>query len=310
MSDTVARARTDPEADAATLATADLDLIGRVLDASNAALLVRVINTADHTEDPVDDGYAVYKPIRGERPLWDFPDGQLAYREVAAYLISRAGGWDITPPTVLRDGPHGQGSVQRWVTPIVGDIDDEVTDGHIDDEPSGASEGTTGRIGDPDGPVVIVVPRRELPDGWFPVLSGDLANGSPVVVAHADIPELASVAVFDAVLNNSDRKASHLLRDPSGKLWGVDHGVSLHRQDKLRTVLWGWAGEEIPEEDIARLDTLTEALQDWTGLRGDLEGLLTRAEIAALSQRVGALLRTGVFPSPHGEWPPVPWPPL
>src|SRR5690606_34022823 len=149
-------------------------------------------------------GHAVYKPVSGERPLHDFPLGSLARREVAAYRVSALGGWDLVPRTVLRDGPLGPGALQQWV----------------DRAPGGEDL--------PAGGLVAVVPPEELEPGWLPVVGARTEDGRPLLVVHADDPVLRSVTVLDAVLNNADRKASHLLRDASGRLWGIDHGLCLH----------------------------------------------------------------------------------
>lgn len=322
----------------ADLEQAQLELVGRLPEASNAALLVRV-RTAQT------DGFGMYKPIRGERPLWDFPDGQLAYREVAAYLLSAAGGWDVVPPTVLRDGPLGPGSLQRWVTanplaePDEADPAPDATPGVGANPGADAQRGARRHRSSKPGPVppagsaqasapaastrakaaqkppldVVLAPPRRVPAGYLPVLSAELANGRPIVIAHADTAELASVAVFDAVINNSDRQASHLLRDPDGRLWGVDHGVSLHTENKLRTVLWGWQGEALPAPDIERLSQLAQRLDarsDRYGLQDALAALLTPRELLALRRRIDSLLTSGVFPNPPEGWPSVPWPPL
>ena len=183
------------------LEEADVDVLGRLAAASNLALLVRV----GGAEGPL----AIYKPVLGERPLWDFPEGTLAAREVAAFVISATGGWDVVPETVLRAGPHGPGSLQRSVG------DPEV---------------------DPEHPVDVVAPNA-IPEGWLPVLHGEDPEGRPLVVVHEDSTAVRAVASFDAVINNSDRKVSHLVRE-GGDLRGFDHGVSLHEDAKLRTVLW------------------------------------------------------------------------
>ncbi|QGN59373.1 SCO1664 family protein [Nostocoides sp. HKS02] len=258
----------------ASLAEAELEVLGRLVDASNLALLVRVGGEPG--------ALAIYKPVAGERPLWDFPDGTLAAREVAAWAISAAGGWDIVPETVLRSGPHGLGSVQRWV----GDPETE-----------------------PEYAVSLVAPN-EIPAGWVPVLQGEDADGQPVVVVHEDSPATRSVAVFDAVINNSDRKGSHLVRE-GGALRGFDHGVSLHADDKLRTVFWGFAGQPLPSEELARLTTIHDAATDGESeLRGQLDTLISPAEVAALVQRCRALLDHAAYPKPSGQWPAIPWPPL
>ncbi len=269
----------------AALGSGDLDIVGRLADASNVAFLVRVSGR-----------HAIYKPVRGERPLWDFPDGNLASRELASHVLSSAGGWDLVPPTVLRDGPHGVGSVQDWIGPVPD------ARGHLDEQ---ARE--TGLIG--------VVPVAAVPEGWHVVMQGELADGSPVFVAHADDDRLRSLAVLDAVLNNSDRKGSHVLRgagcDPQGgaeRIWGIDNGLCLGVPDKLRTVLWGWADEPLPEVEVERCERLAEALEGET--RDILEELVTEQEIEALERRLDRLRRRATHPRPSPDWPSLPWPPL
>lgn len=283
------------------LATAELTVLGRLGEASNAVFLV----TVGHQEPAT---HGIYKPIAGERPLWDFPDGHLAHREVAAYLISAAGGWDLIPATVLREGPYGPGSLQHWVThrPTSGDpVEDGAAGG---DGPTGGNDVTSLESVSPD---IVIAPMGPAPEGYLPVLTGQLPDGTPVQVAHADRDDLAALAVLDAVLNNSDRKGSHVLRDRDGGLWGVDHGVSLHADNKLRTVLWGWQGQPIGAADQARLDRLARALSDPTDpLTSALEPLLTHDEITALTDRVHQLREGGRYPDPPHSWPSVPWPPL
>jgi len=224
----------------------DLTIEGRVVDASNATFYCAV--AADGRS-----AACVYKPIAGERPLWDFPDGTLAEREVAAYEVSAATGWLVVPPTVLRDGPAGPGMVQLWV-----DVDESVE-------------------------ISRLMRRR-------------------------DVAQLRRIAVYDAVINNADRKGGHLLPTPDGHVYGVDHGVSFHVEDKLRTVLWQWAGGRLPEEACAVLGMLREGLDGPLGER--LGELLTRREVRRTRQRVDRLLAAGRFPEPGDEWPPVPWPPI
>ncbi len=284
----------------------EVTVVGRLADASNGVLLVRVAGLGQSApgQGPR-SGYAVYKPIRAERPLWDFPDGTLADREVAACLIDRAGGWGVVPATVLRDGPRGPGSLQRWVGPPPLGIP-------LDPDALEDPDARRASRPPPDPRVVAVVATHDVEQTWLPVLPARLPDGTAVVVAHADTPELASIAVLDAVLNNTDRKGCHLLRDDDGSLWGIDHGVSLHAQDKLRTILWGWEGNPLPAEDVARLRRLRAALDEHgvRGLTARLRAHLTPAEIDALHLRVDRLLAGGIFPSPAPDWHAIPWPPL
>ncbi|MCP2257557.1 hypothetical protein LX15_001242 [Streptoalloteichus tenebrarius] len=246
-----------------------IEVRGRLVDASNATLFCEVSHDGVTAE-------AVYKPVRGERPLWDFPDGTLAGREVATYLVSAASGWDLVPPTVLRDGPFGPGMVQLWVDT------------------------------DPERELVDVVPPEKVPEGWRAVLRAHDRLGEPAVLAHADHPGVRRLAVFDVVVNNADRKGGHVLHGVDGSVYGVDHGICLHVEDKLRTVLWGWLGEPLPEEAVAVLRRLRE---DVDGALGEqLAEHLTRKEVQAVADRVDRLLAGGVFPAPSSEWPAIPWP--
>jgi len=216
---------------------------------------------------------------RGERPLWDFPDGTLAGREVAAYLLGAATGWACVPPTVLRDGPLGPGACQLWI-----------------DEP------------DDGGSLLGFVPADAVPDGWHPIMAARDTGGTPYVLAHADDPRLARLAVFDAVANNADRKGGHVLTDAGGQVYGVDHGVCFHVEDKLRTVLWGWIDEPVPDPTIEVLDKLRV---DLGGTLGEaLREHLTAGEVTAALARVQRLLGTRRMPAPSGDWPAVPWPPI
>jgi hypothetical protein len=219
-----------------------ITVTGRLVDASNATLFATI--ESDHTK-----GECIYKPIAGERPLWDFPDGQLAHREYAAFLVSELLGLHIVPPTVLRDGPFGIGMVQLWI-----DIDEEI----------------------------------------------NLAQ-----YFSQDDPQLRRMALFDAIINNTDRKIGHLLPDKSGHLYGCDHGVTFHSEYKLRTVLWQWAGEPLLEPEIL---ILQEAISKFAEIRMALKDYLTEEEIAALEYRIRELLESLIFPLPNPDWPSIPWP--
>ena len=249
----------------------EITVEGRLVDASNATLFCEIALDGDGAR-------CVYKPVAGERPLWDFPDGTLAGREVATYLLSEASGWQIVPPTVMRDGPFGPGMCQLWVD------------------------------ADPSVRLIDVVPPSRLPAGWLHVLDALGRGGQPVVLGHADDVRLRRMAVLDAVTNNADRKGGHVLPLDDGRLLGVDHGVSFHVESKLRTVLWGWAGDPLSGEETTILTRLGEQLDDDLG--SQLSPLLTRAEVRATRRRVDGLLADGRFPLPSEGWPSIPWPPF
>jgi uncharacterized repeat protein (TIGR03843 family) len=245
----------------------ELTLHGRIMPASNATFVGEVEGTQ-----------VVYKPIAGERPLWDFPDGSLAHREVAAYLVSEAVGWDVVPRTFLREGPHGRGMVQLWREP---------------EEQQAA---------------VTLVPDGAVPPGYRHVFDGVDQHDEPISLVHEDSLALRRMAVFDVVVNNADRKGGHVLEMADGHRYGVDHGVTFHTEPKLRTVLWGWAGEPLTDEEAAGVDALRAAL---TGDLGDaLEEHLTALEIERTLARCTRLAARGRFPEPHGDWPVIPWPPF
>ncbi len=223
----------------------ELRIIGQLWVSSNNAML-GTVSLGDVT------AACIYKPVAGERPLVDFPDGTLARREVASFLVSRASGWGIVPPTVLRDGPFGPGMVQLWIR----------HDGETD-------------------PVRLVV--------------------------ESD-PRLRRIAAFDAAVNNTDRKAGHLVPVPGGHIYGVDHGVTFSPVPKLRTVLWEWRGRPFLEEEVRVLRALRSGLDDALG--DDLRALLDPIEVAATARRLDRLLTAGVFPQPDPRWPAMPWPPV
>ena len=255
------------------LCEGEIDLEGRLLDASNVTL-VGTIRTGTLTAE------CVYKPVAGERPLWDFPDGTLAGREVAAYAVSEATGWDVVPPTVMREGPFGPGMVQLWIDTVDDDRD----------------------------ALVDVLPPASLPDGWLRVLDALGSDGEPVVLGHADDDRLRRMTVLDVVLNNADRKGGHVLVEPGGAVHGVDHGVSFHTDPKLRTELWGWAGEQLRPTEVDVLEGLREGLLGTLGTT--LVDLVSRHEVLATRRRVERLLHEGRLPFPVEGWPAIPWPPF
>lgn len=243
--------------------------------------------------------WCVYKPIRGERPLWDFPDGTLAGRERAAYLVSEAAGWHCVPPTLLRPGPLGDGMVQQWIGPPPElDVQDEDRIEDWDEDQAAEQED-----------FVDIFPAAAVPDGWLPVFGALDEAGDRLAVCHRDDPRLQTIALFDAVTNNADRKAPHLISAQDGSVLGVDHGLTFHVDDKLRTVLWGWAGQPLPPA----LRTGLSRLASWLGSGNDdhpLDELLTGSELRMLRRRVRRLQSMPVFPQPPEDRTPIPWPPL
>jgi uncharacterized repeat protein (TIGR03843 family) len=230
----------------------EIEVVGRIVESSNNPMLVSVTRPCPDPGPPtVID--AIYKPTLGERPLEDFPDGTLSRREMAAWHVSEASGWGIVPPTVLRDGPFGEGMVQAFV---------EV---------------------DPEADVVAMVVE--------------------------DDRRLRRMAVLDAVMNNTDRKGGHILPVDGGRhVYGVDHGVTFSPVPKLRTVLWGWRGQPLDQDELDALERVRVGLDSELG--ESLRSLLSRVEVRATARRVDALLATRRFPYPSQDWPAIPWPPF
>ncbi len=237
----------DPESLQFALLHGELELKGQFMLGSNYTFLVEVRHNGQTIQ-------AVYKPQRGERPLWDFPEESLAGREVAAYLVSRALGWDLVPFTVLRDGPFGPGSLQQYI-------------------------------------------EYDPQYHYF--------NFS-----ESDRQRLRPTALFDLLANNADRKGSHVLVDETGHIWLIDHGVCFHEEDKLRTVIWDFAGEAIPADLLTALAALPPALSGTSGLRAELGRYLSPGEIAALQKRAEKLLAKPVFPHPPRDRRAYPYPPI
>lgn len=224
-----------------TLLSQSMRVVGRLIDASNATLLAEI--ESDNQTQKV-----IYKPVAGEKPLWDFQDGNLAHREYCAFLLSNRAGFDLVSNTVLRDGPFGFGMVQEWI-----DTDEEI----------------------------------------------DIIN-----FGQSDDSQLKRMAIFDAIINNTDRKYGHLLYK-EGKLLGCDHGVTFHSEDKLRTVIWQFSGEKIDKQEMLLIESASAL--DYPNL---FESYLTQDEIAAIYERINQLLKSGRFPSPSENWPAIPWPPV
>jgi hypothetical protein len=219
-----------------------IEILGRLVDASNATLF----GILEETEINI-----IYKPISGERPLWDFEEGSLAGREVATYLTSEFMNFNLVPFTTLREGPFGLGMVQHWV-----EVDES-----------------------------------------FEIIEFSQSNDE----------RLRSMALFDAIINNTDRKIGHLLPTKEGEIFGCDHGVTFHVEDKLRTVLWQWRGHTFNDQETAQLKRFIDEFQNWSDLIAEL---LTDEEKEITRQRVLDLLDSGKFPFPSEDWPAIPWPPV
>ncbi|MEX2556556.1 MAG: SCO1664 family protein [Actinomycetota bacterium] len=229
------------------LSEGDLTPVGLLPGASNDTFLATV-------SDEDLEAYAVYKPRRGEAPLWDFPDGTLYLREMAAFVMSQALGWGFVPPTVIRDGTLGIGMVQLFVE-------------H-----------------DPSEHYLTLAPT-------YPDL-------------------FRRVAAFDVVINNADRKSGHcLLQRGEERIWVVDHGVAFHTSPKLRTVIWDYAGERLPDDVLADLRRLIGDLAGGGPLRAHLRTLLDDEEVSAMAGRIEALTSAATYPEP-GPGRPYPWPPI
>jgi hypothetical protein len=225
-----------------------IEIQGLLPEGSNYTFLAAVARDGEQT-------YAVYKPTRGEQPLWDFPESTLALREVAAFVVSEALGWHFVPPTVYRsDGPHGAGSLQYYV-------------------------------------------QTESDCHYFTLSKEDKARLLP------------RVALFDVLVNNADRKGGHILKDTGGRLWLIDHGICFNAQPKLRTVVWDFSGQSIPEKLIDEMSAFRQRLDDDKKLARLLGTLLAGEEVVALRRRTDRLLNARRFPEP-GPGRNYPWPPL
>ena len=226
----------------AALQSGEYNLKGQFMLGSNYTFLVDVQHEGETYQ-------AVYKPCKGEQPLWDFPDNSLAQREVAAYLLSEQLGLHIVPVTIMReDGPHGRGSLQQYI-------------------------------------------EYDIEYHYFNFTNED-----------KDL--LIPVMFFDILINNADRKGSHIFfENDTHKLYAIDHGVCFHEENKLRTVIWDFAGQAIPDELLA---SLSQA-DSWSSL---LDQYLTLSEVSALQRRAKKLLTTRVFPQAPRDRRAFPYPPL
>lgn len=245
--------------------TGELEIVGRLVRASNATFLA-----TDATGRKW-----VYKPLRGEAPLHDFPTGTLGQREIAAHDLSRAAGFDCVPFTCRAEGPFGVGSVQHWVDDAADDL----------------------------AALVLV---DDVPTDWFGMVVGEDDQERDIALVHANHDRLRRLALFDLVANNADRKGGHILhRQNVGQVLGVDHGLTFNAAPKLRTILWGWAEEPFTPEERALLARTLEVVDETLSL------WLSDEELQATHERIVDALERGSFPEqPDEGWRTIPWPPI
>ena len=226
----------------------DLTVTGQFMQSSNYTFLSRV-----KYQDL--EFQAVYKPQKGETPLWDFPEGTLCKREVAAYILSENLGWDLVPPTVFRrKAPLGRGALLIFV----------------DHDPN---------------------------QHYFSFDEKTRQRLKPAVL-------------FDLILNNADRKGGHILLDENNHLWLIDHGTTFHTEFKLRSVVWEFAGQEIPDNLLSNIQRLGQDLGNNPDIKKELLQLLSKSELYALQTRINILLQLKIFPFPDKNRRTIPWPPL
>ena len=230
------------------LASATVTDGARIPYASNYVFLLEL----QHDDAPI-PGYAVYKPGKGENPLWDFPPN-LYRREVAAFRLSAALGWDLIPPTIEREQSleYGMGSLQAYIPTDYSCTFFELREQYADD--------------------------------------------------------MRKFALFDWIANNADRKGGHILKGIGDQLWGIDNGLSFHQDEKLRTVIWDYAGEPIASTLIADVEELIPDLQCGGQAAAALEGLLSEGEIDLLRRRAERVLEEGRLPAPPPGRRAYPWP--
>lgn len=246
----------DAQATLELLLNGEIESLGLLPWGSNYTFLAKLTPKGRKPSAEGEEVLAVYKPRRGEAPLWDFPDGTLCLREFAAYIVCEALGWSLVPPTVLRNGTHGFGSVQLFI-------------------------------------------ENDANQHFFTFRSDP-----------ALCDALKKLAVFDLITNNADRKSGHCLIDKTGKLWGIDHGICFNADYKLRTVIWDFAGQPIPEPLIRDLRRLLADIGGDRTLGRQLRNLLDADEVEQFHKRVSGLIGIGRFPSPNRHERSVPWPPV
>lgn len=278
----------------------EVRIIGRIRSGSNAVFLTEEVSPlgASDTESARASLW-VHKPVRGESPLHDFPAGvlppeasvpgasvesqlagTLAAREIAAYRVSRAAGWDVVPETLPIISAAGPGMIQRFL-----------------DIPSDS---------DPEHAPVDLYSPEQMPRDVIGVIALDTEDGETMVLGHRASARIRTIALLDAVINNSDRKGGHVLRSSDGTVWAIDHGLAFHTDPKVRSVLWGFADEPLDDVELAALRALRAGCATGS-LRRELAALLAPDELDAFRERIDSLLDAGTFPPPHGGFP-LPWP--
>lgn len=250
------------------LLSGDIEIQGLIPESSNGALKAVLRN--DQGEVSV-----IIKPSALIRPLWDFPALDLNNRELATFELSEKLNLNFVPISVKRNIPEiGECLIQEWIEEV-------------------------------ENQLIIVRNETEIPKKYKKVINGYDELNKLVCLAHDNNEELRKIAIFDLIVNNADRKGGHILKDQYGKIWIIDHGVTWHHENKLRTILWGWIGDDLQNQDLALINMAKNEISNWIENR---TSILSNEELDAAIKRIEVVLEEGKFPEPSKEWPAIPWP--
>lgn len=246
----------------------DISIIGMIPESTNGAIKITIDSASSQIQ-------AILKPDVSIRELWDFPNQDLNDREYATYLLSQEINLNVVPETVIKEIEGvGRALIQEWVIETANDL-------------------------------VIVKSPDDIPEDYLKIIQGYDQLNKLITVAHKDDQTLRKISLFDLIINNADRKGGHLITDDKNSIWAIDHGVTWHEENKIRTVLWGWIGQNFNSDEIEMLKSSLSVLKRWEV--NDFE-YLSKIEILSAKERVEKLLENEIFPSPTGDWPAVPWP--
>lgn len=250
------------------LLTGNIEIQGLIPESSNGALKASIKNGKEEIS-------VIIKPTALIRPLWDFPELDLNNRELATYELSEKLNLNFVPVCIKRILPEiGECLIQEWIEEV-------------------------------DNQLIIVRSDSDIPKHYKKVINGYDELNKLVCLAHDNNKDLKKIAIFDLIINNADRKGGHILKDQNEKIWIIDHGVTWHQENKLRTILWGWIGENLSNEDIKLLELAKIAIFEWIENGAHL---LRIEELQAALNRIEVVLEQGKFPEPSKEWPAIPWP--